>query len=217
MDEGRMVVHMRVGLLLLLVCFGTGTYASEDAPQRIYQQAMIDASAGHMREAISRLEAAMLLLPSSQPWRARMEAASVILSMQKNQQDELPVLQSSSNNYLLMANQYAQQHPVAMPQNTWIPAVLSIVLPGSGHAWMGRWRDALTTVLMVWPMFLLTLWAVRRDMGPVVVFFAIITTWLWSGTSFSAMSLAERVNHEYYLHWWQQLWLASGLGGTVPW
>ena len=70
--------------------------------------------------------------------------------------------------------------------------------------------------MLVWPMLLLTLWAARRHMGPVTVFFALITVWLWSGTVFSSMSLAERASFEAYTLWWQGLWQASGLQGQ-PW
>jgi len=64
--------------------------------------------------------------------------------------------------------------------------------------------------------YLFTFWADRRDMGPVTVFFAMITAWLWSGMVFSATSLAERGGYELYYAWWQQLWQASGLP-SKPW
>jgi len=53
-------------------------------------------------------------------------------------------------------------------------------------------------------------------MGPVTVFFVLTTLWLWSGSVFSAVSLAERGSFEAYVLWWQGLWQASGLPGR-PW
>ena len=97
-----------------------------------------------------------------------------------------------------------------------MPAILATIFPGAGHAWQGRWQDAWVAAIMVWPMLILTLWAASRRMGPVTIFFAMITAWLWSGTVFSSISLAERGGMESYLLWWQGVWQASGLPGR-PW
>ena len=98
----------------------------------------------------------------------------------------------------------------------WLPGLLATIFPGAGHAWQERWNDAVVAAIMVWPMLILTLWAAYRRMGPVTIFFAMITAWLWSGTVFSAISLAERGDVEAYLVWWQGLWQASALPGR-PW
>jgi len=172
------------------------------------------AAQGKLNTAIAMLQgAAQSTFPMS-PWQARMQAAAALLRMQQAQQT---ALEAGDNIYLQLAHRYAQQTPLAINNNTIMPAVLAALLPGAGHAWLGRWHDAWTAALLVLPMLALTLWAMRRKMGPVTVFFSLITLWLWSGTVFSAISLTQRGMAEVYILWWQGCWLASGLTGHVPW
>lgn len=213
----RASIAVLLGLYLNLLSSGVveSVEVADRAPQHVYQQAMQQASKGHYSEASLRLRATASALPEAHPWRQRMETAAALISMRQVQSVALPPLTSPLHKAML--NKSLQDRPAPNVENTWVPTALSVLLPGSGHAWMGRWSDALVAAVMVWPMLLLTLWAMRRDMGPVTVFFAMITTWLWSGTAFSAMSLSERANAELYMLWWQQLWLSSGLTGAVPW
>ena len=53
-------------------------------------------------------------------------------------------------------------------------------------------------------------------MGPVTAFFALVTAWLWSGSVFSAIALAERGGMEAYLDWWRELWRFAAIPGR-PW
>jgi len=197
------------GLILLLpLCLH-----AESASGRVYQAAMQMAAQHQYGKAIVALQAASAMLPASAVWQQRMLAAADLLQMQQGQQPSLVAL---NNDYIRLAAAYITAHPPAEAAPVWPTAVLATVLPGAGHAWLGRWHDALVAALFVWPLLLLTLWARRRRMGPVTVFFAGLTLWLWSGTVFSAISLAERGSMALYALWWQQLWQASALPGT-PW
>jgi len=196
--------------LLLLPAVSSAASASD-----AYNEALGLAGAGHAGEAAARLDGAAAVLPDESIWRERMTLAAAMIRMRSQQQSVLPPLPHPGSNAAL-AKAYLQATPLPQAGSSWVVNVLAVVLPGSGHAWLGRWHDALTAALLVWPMLLLTLWAGYRRMGPVTVFFALITAWLWSGTVFSAMSLAERGSYEDYLLWWQGLWQASALPGR-PW
>jgi hypothetical protein len=192
------------------------TIQSEAGSEHTYQQSIQLAATGHEAEAIAALYAVASVLSDQDIWKARMQAAAILLDMKRRQHTNLPVhVQYKDNLTLAAAYAGANQQPGA--KTSW-PAVvlLAVVIPGAGHAWQGRWRDAGTAAVMVWPLLILTLWAARRKMGPVTVFFALITVWLWSGTVFSAMSLVERASMETYMVWWQGLWQASALPGQ-PW
>ncbi|MBF0281619.1 MAG: hypothetical protein HQM07_03515 [Zetaproteobacteria bacterium] len=212
---------MRGLLLLLLLMVSPATIWGDGgestlAPAQVYRHAMQLAAADRLNESLASLHAAAAMLPQQHPWRERMECAASLLQMRKSQAFLLEGLHEQSH-YTTLIRQFMQQHPQPEAASTTIPTLLAIILPGAGHAWLGRWHDALIAVLMVWPMLILTLWAIRRDMGPVSIFFTMMTTWLWSGTAFSAISLAKRGNLEGYMQWWQQLWLSSGLTGVTPW
>jgi hypothetical protein len=125
-------------------------------------------------------------------------------------------LLAGNNQYDMLMSNWLKQHPIPAVEDSIMPGLLAAIIPGSGHAWLGRWGDAGVAAMLVWPLLILTFWAARRDMGPVTVFFALITAWLWSGTVFSATSLAERGDYELYYAWWQQMWQASGLP-SKPW
>jgi hypothetical protein len=180
----------------------------------VYKQSLLLASQGKIDQSIIALQAASAVLPQGDIWRERMLAASLLLTMQKQQLTQLVPIKH--NNYLKLADTYRQENLQPQATQTWPVALLASIFPGAGHAWLGRWHDAGVAALFVWPLLLLTLWAARRKMGPVTVFFALLTLWLWSGTVFSAISLAERGSFEMYMQWWQQLWQASALPGR-PW
>ena len=184
----------------------------------VYQQSLLLASQGKLDQSIIALQAASAVLPQGDIWRERMLAASLLLTMQKQQLTQLVPLAAikHNNNYLKLAGAYLQENLRPEAIQIWPAALLASIFPGAGHAWLGRWHDAGVAALFVWPLLLLTLWAARRKMGPVTVFFALLTLWLWSGTVFSAISLAERGSFEMYMQWWQQLWQASALPGR-PW
>jgi len=200
-----------VSLLLLL----SGAFIASAEPAQAYRQAINLAAQGDDRTAIATLTVLQEVLPDQSIWTFRMQAAQQLLSMRMAKSTVFPPI-SQSNVNLALAAAVAAEHPILPQASTWPAALLATIVPGAGHAWLGRWHDAATAALMVWPMLLLTCWAAKRHMGPVTLFFAAITLWLWSGTVFSALSLAERGNFETYLTWWQSIWQASGLPGR-PW
>ncbi|MDQ6978872.1 MAG: hypothetical protein Q9M09_01700 [Mariprofundaceae bacterium] len=206
---------MKRASLLLLSCLLFGSAICHAEPAEAYQQALALAAQGDTRSAIAMLRGAESSLPPSLPIHARIHAAAVLLSMQQHQQQQLPDPQG--NFHLILASRLLQHLTPPTTQRSLIPATLGAIFPGAGHAWLGRWHDALTAALLVFPMLLLSIWAWRRAMGPVTVFFSLITLWLWSGTVFSALSLAERANYITYLTWWQSLWQAAALPGHAPW
>jgi len=200
-------------IFLLALC-GSQVAVADEAERLVYDRALQLAAAGNDTAALEHLAGALPLLRPQGPWQGRFEAAMGLLEMRRHAalRSQLP---DGSPESLLVAG-YLQQHPAPQPDSAWAAAVLATLLPGAGHAWLQRWHDAGVAALLVWPMLLLTLWAARRRMGPVTVFFAMLTVWLWSGTVFSALSLAERGNAEAYAVWWSGAWQASGLPGR-PW
>jgi len=204
-----------VSLLLLLSLF-SGAFMASAEPVQAYRQAIHLAAQGDDRTAIATLRSLQEVLPDDQSiWKSRMQSAQQLLTMRMEKSTIFPPI-SQPNTNLALAAAVAADHPILLQASTWPAALLATIFPGAGHAWLGRWHDAATAALMVWPMLLLTCWAAKRHMGPVTLFFAAITLWLWSGTVFSALSLAERGNLETYLTWWQSIWQASGLPGR-PW
>ncbi len=200
-------------MLFLLVAQSIPALAMQ--PSRlVYQQSVYMAAQGQLSQSIIALQAASAVLPKGEVWRDRMLVAAILLQMREQQSTQLQARES--NDYIILANRYIEKQPKPQVDTIWPVALLASILPGAGHAWQGRWRDAGVAALFVWPLLLLTLWAARRKMGPVTVFFALLTAWLWSGTIFSAISLAERGSLEMYLQWWQGLWQASALPSR-PW
>ncbi len=227
---------LRIAFLLLLIAFSQ-PFSSHAGVSEAYQQAIQLAAQGQQQQASTAL--AILLEaqsePSGQPsgrqfgqqsgqqpeqqsvWSQRMRAAQQLIDMRIQHASSMPPFSPAANNpYINLANTYIDTTPLQQPQALWPATLLATLFPGAGHAWQGRWHGAFTAALIVWPMLLLTLWALKRGMGPVTVFFALITIWLWSGSVFSALSLAERGNLENYIIWWQNIWLASALPGR-PW
>jgi len=189
--------------------------ASQADPASSFRQAVNLAAQGDDKHARATLHALADALPVGDIWRQRASAAETLIGMRQAQQTLFPV-PNGPNPHLALASAYASAHALLPDATRWPATAMAVVLPGAGHAWQGRWKDAGMAALMVWPMLILTVWAAKRRMGPVTVFFALITIWLWSGTVFSSISLAERGNAETYLAWWQGVWQASGLPGR-PW
>jgi len=208
---GRMMQRCAVALLALLICAPAG-FAG---PAASYRQALNRAAQGDDEAALTMLHAVADTEPAGSVWRQRFNAAAQLIGMRKAQQTGVPA-RIGPNPYLALASTYASAHPLLPEARDWPATLLAVLLPGAGHAWQGRWKDAAMAAMMVWPMLILTVWAAKRRMGPVTVFFALITLWLWSGTVFSSMSLAERANAETYMAWWQGVWQTSGLPGR-PW
>lgn len=184
----------------------------EATPQQVWRNALQQAAAGRDAQAAELLEGAAGALAGDDPWRARMDTASILLAM-RAQRVTIPS-RPLTGAHGILARRWLAHHPAPRPANHWLVGTLATLLPGAGHARLGRWRDALTVAVLVWPMIGLTLWAGHRRMGPVTLFFAMITTWLWSGTVFSALSLAHRGDFEQYQAWWRALWHAAGLPGA---
>lgn len=211
----RLSMHRKCMVFLLLFCaaFLLATRASA-APSDVYKEAMSLAATGKDSEAIAYLRGALGASSVQGVWRERMVAAIALLAM-RNQLRIRPVFSGDVAQQHLVAD-YMRRHPAPDHASPWMAGVMAVLFPGAGHAWQGRWRDAGAVAIMVWPMLLLTVWAGRRRMGPVTVFFGLITVWLWAGTAFSAISLSERGGVDAYMIWWQGLWQASGLPGR-PW
>ncbi|MDX8401044.1 MAG: hypothetical protein R8K47_00275 [Mariprofundaceae bacterium] len=208
-------LSVRAGCLLLMLVM-PWTAVAQPA-EDVWRDVMELAAHGHDAQAVAALRAAARLAPGD-VWRARMASAAALLAMRERARRGDPVRQVEGLRgvHAALARQWMAAHPVPEGAPAWPAGLLAALLPGAGHAWLGRWRDAGVAAALVWPMLVLTLWAARRRMGPVTVFFAAITLWLWSGTVFSAVSLAERGSLEDWLGWWQQLWQAAGLPGR-PW
>ncbi|MDQ6976539.1 MAG: hypothetical protein Q9M75_00335 [Ghiorsea sp.] len=203
-----------VGVLLLFL-----PLLAQAAPEQVWQQSMQFAQQGQDREAIALLEGAILQSGQATVWTQRFDIAKRFLKLRRdakiNSIYNTLMLNNRNQHDMLMQN-WLQTHPIPAVEESIMPGLLAAVIPGSGHAWLGRWGDAGVAAMLVWPLLILTFWAARRDMGPVTVFFALITAWLWSGTVFSATSLAERGDFELYYAWWQEAWVASGLP-SKPW
>ncbi len=187
----------------------------QSMPQEVYEQAIVMAASGHEKEAIAHLQGAAAVLSVGDIWQERMALAAMLIDMRQHQNFK-PKQFNDRSTHARLAGAYLKEHTRPEVKNSWLPGVLATIFPGAGHAWQGRWRDAWVAAIMIWPMIILTLWAARRRMGPVTLFFAMITAWLWSGSVFSAVSLAERGAFDLYLAWWQGLWQASALPGR-PW
>jgi len=198
-----------VSLLLLLVVVAP-MHAGATAADA-YRQGIALAGEGRDAQAVAMLRG--VAASSSGIWQQRAAIAAKLIDMRQRQ--DVSRLEIASLNGVLLAK-YQLLHAPPQPANGRFSGIFATLFPGAGHAWLGRWHDAGIAALMVWPMLLLTFWAAKRKMGPVTVFFALLTLWLWSGSVFSAVSLAERGAFEAYVVWWQGLWQASGLPGR-PW
>jgi len=188
--------------------------AYADARQQ-YMLLLQQAASGQLEQTAENLRRQASSLSPENPWRGRMLTAASLLEMRMQQQPRLPAVKVPTLQQQL-AQQFIVKHPAPEPGARWPVVILAVLLPGSGHALLGRWHDAWVVAILVWPMLGLTLWAAKRSMGPVTVFFALITLWLWSGSVYSALSLHERSMLEQYFSWWQGVWSASGLPGR-PW
>ena len=210
----KLLFKMLVTLFLLVM--PVLSYASA---QQAWDEAMLLAKQGSDRQAIALMRGANMQQDSQSLWAQRFDIATRLLELRTEAKyhSEYSAFKLSGNNQheMLMAN-WLKQNPLPETAGETLPGLLAAIIPGSGHAWMGRWGDAGVAAMLVWPLLILTFWAARREMGPVTVFFALITAWLWSGTVFSAVSLAERGNFELYYAWWQEMWIASGLPSR-PW
>lgn len=202
----------RIVVWSLVVLFAGAAHAAPVASD--YQTAMQLAAQGQDVQAAARLRERMKHVEWDDAWHDRLEAAASLLESRSQFSADIDL--SNAPMQLALAGGYISGKPAPDKASTWPVGALSLIAPGGGHAWLGRWRDAGVAAMMVWPMIGLTLWAARRRMGPVTVFFALITIWLWSGVIFSALSMAEREAAEAYMQWWQGLWGATGLPGR-PW
>ncbi len=193
---------------------------AQATPAVVWQQAMQMAAGGNTQQAIAHLSGASgVLSGNDEIWSERMQLAVILLDMRERQAVTAAALDSpvaAGWTEVRLVKQYQLTHSEPLQDSLLVPGILAALFPGAGHAWQGRWRDAGVAAMLVWPMLILTLWALRRRMGPVTVFFGLLTVWLWSGTVFSSVSLAERGSLEAYLTWWQGLWQASALPGR-PW
>ncbi len=203
---------MMRALLLVAALAGAAAPARADAADA-YRRIVALAAQGRLGAALGACEAARALAPGG-VWGRRIASACALLAMRRARATTLPPAADAPE--LALARAWARGHPPPAPRRPWLFGLASAFAPGLGHLLLGRGRDALVAAMFVWPMLALTLWAWRRRMGPVVVFFALITLWLWSGVVFSSVSLAERGLAEDYARWWAGLWRASGLPGR-PW
>lgn len=200
-------------LTLLTILMAVPQHAAAE-PQQQYERALRMAAQGDDAGAVALLKERAGLLPAGHVWRERMEAASTLLDLRRNRATEFSA--SPALPQMVLVSDYLKSHAVPNADPGMMPALLGTLFPGAGHLWLGRIHDAGVAAMLVLPMLALTIWAVIRRMGPVTVFFALITLWLWSGTVYSALSLAERSALEAYLSWWSGAWQASGLPGR-PW
>ncbi|MDX8394391.1 MAG: hypothetical protein R8K21_07410 [Mariprofundales bacterium] len=186
--------------------------------QQILRSVAQQPSAHNLKQAAQQMQQIANTATKQPIWQARMQTASILLAMREQQAIRPAVISSQTlpKQYALLVNNFIQNNPAPESSPSWLAGSVSVLLPGAGHALLKRWHDAITAFVLVFPMLLLTCWAAKRKMGPVTVFFALITIWLWSGVIFSAVSLAERMALESYILWWQSCWQASALPGR-PW
>jgi len=196
---------------LLLLFIAIVPIHVEAAASDAYRQGIALAVEGRDAQAVAMLRG--VAAASSGVWQQRAAIAAKLIDMRQRQ--DVSRLEIASLNGVLLAK-YQLLHAPPQAVDSRLAGIFATLFPGAGHAWLGRWHDAGIAALMVWPMLLLTFWAAKRKMGPVTVFFTLLTLWLWSGSVFSAVSLAERGAFEAYVMWWQGLWQASGLPGR-PW
>jgi len=205
--------------VLSLVCglLWQSTISEAAQPSAVVYHASIEMAAkGELNNAILSLQAASAVLPEGDIWRERMVGALALLQMRKNQ--EVTTGWFPRNMYAMLSFGYIRDNPIpanAKSASAWITGLLAAVFPGAGHAWLGRWHDAGVAAFMVWPLFLLTLWSIKRG-SPCSIGLVIVSLWLWSGTIFSAVSLTHRINTDVYMQWWKLIWKASALLGQ-PW
>ncbi len=207
--RGRGWWHALVVAMLMAMLMAAAPAVGHAAPQEAWWQAIQQGQSGDLKQAAAMLRGAAAALAAGDPWRSRMLVAAELFTMRAHRAVRPQV--ALPGNHGALANRWLQQHPAPKPERTWLVATVATLLPGAGHLLLHRARDALVVVVLVWPMIGLSLWAAHRRMGPVTLFFAMITTWLWSGTVFSAVSLAKRGGLEHYLQWWQALWQAAAL------
>ena len=200
-----------LSLFIITAGFSFPAYAE---PAHVYNDAISLAASGDEHASVSMLTGAAGLLHNENIWRERMLIAASLIQMREELSINPRFVQPSVHK--TFAESFMEKTPAPEPEFSWLPGAIATIIPGAGHLWLGRVQDAFTAALLVWPMIALTLWAALRRMGPVTLFFALITAWLWSGTVYSAVSLAERGSVEAYLVWWQGVWQASGLPGR-PW
>ncbi len=208
-----MLKYVLAALLMLL------PITANAAPEQVWQKSMQLAQQGQDRQALALLEGAILQSGQSTVWTQRFDIAKRLLTVRRDAKANRTyntLMPNSRKQHDMLMQNWLQTHPIPAVEESILPGLLAAIIPGSGHAWLGRWGDAGVSAMLVWPLLILTFWAARRDMGPVTVFFALITAWLWSGTVFSATSLAERGDFELYFAWWQEAWVASGLPSR-PW
>ncbi|MDQ6965263.1 MAG: hypothetical protein Q9M13_10130 [Mariprofundales bacterium] len=196
-------------VIIFMVLLSLSPMVVDAATEQVWQRAL---QSGDARDSALMLQSAAGVLSESDPWRSRMLVAAELYTMRAEQavRPSHPLV----GRYGVLATGWLQQNPAPAPERVWVVATVATLLPGAGHLLLHRWRDALVVAVMVWPMIGLTLWAARRAMGPVTLFFTMIATWLWSGSVFSAISLAKRGGLESYEVWWRALWHAAGLPGS---
>ncbi|MDQ6989738.1 MAG: hypothetical protein Q9M19_07635 [Mariprofundaceae bacterium] len=191
---------------------------AQATPDQAWSEAVSLAQQGNDKQAIAMLRGAQLQYSRATLWTQRFSFASRLLKLRqqaKYHNTYVSITLLGQNNHEILLANWLKQHPVPQTSGSTMSGLFAALIPGAGHAWQGRWGDAGVAAMLVWPLLILTFWAARRDMGPVTVFFALITAWLWSGTVFSAVSLAERGDFELYEAWWQEMWMASGLPSRV--
>ncbi|MDQ7005105.1 MAG: hypothetical protein Q9N67_09410 [Ghiorsea sp.] len=158
---------------LLLLCLPMLVNA---APEEVWQESMQLAKIGQDRQAIAVLNGAILQSRQSTVWTQRFDIAKRLLMLRlhaKSNSSYNILIPKSDNQYDMLMKGWLESHPIPQVEASFMPGLLAAILPGTGHAWLGRWGDAGVAAMLVWPLLILTFWAARRDMGPVTVFFCI--------------------------------------------
>ena len=73
-------------------------------------------------------------------------------------------------------------------------ALVSLFWPGAGHAWLGRWADAITrSVLTAWVLLVIVVTALQEGpgSGAVLTVFAVAAAGLWAVTAHDAYRTAR--------------------------
>ncbi|RMG91470.1 MAG: hypothetical protein D6703_04975, partial [Zetaproteobacteria bacterium] len=182
-------------IMVLMFLAAGHAFAAEPVSQTdrmAYESWIAKAAQGDLRSSVKGLNQLAARLPSDSIWHERCQMASLLLEMRRQRSTHLPPIAMPTISYRLVERKWRQLEQLAPPPPSWLVLAGAVVVPGGGHAIMGRWHDAWVSFVMTGFMVWLTCWAFRRRMGPVTVFFGVMTVWLWGGTIFSAVSLHER-------------------------
>jgi len=173
---------------------------SEKIPQAIFELGTIHENQNHIDSAKLRYGQLRQFVPGT-AWdaRATLRQAWQHLQLGEDQKANLKLQEIDHPDYLLHANKALDALPELgeLPQkDPKTAAILSAILPGAGHAYVGRPKDARFAFLSNGLMIGATVEAFNRDMPALGAVLGVLELGWYSGTIFSASSLAHKYNKQ---------------------